>query len=191
MKICIKQRFYLGVGEDWSCCKLNGCLRHPHAENQQPVWWHLPSGVVVARMWYGIVSSLGETHLHEVLTHILLLRLLSDVAMQLYHHTDFVDHAVLQKIWFKNKTLIVLTLCISTCWTFLQSHPPLEFSQMQRLNKWMRLVEVCWPEASQTLPEDDHSEVTSLLVSLCIYILKQNRNLFILWRVIKNHHTFV
>lgn len=44
--------FYLDVGKDW--CKL--------LEDQQPGWWHLPSGAAVALMLYGMVSSLEETH---------------------------------------------------------------------------------------------------------------------------------
>lgn len=49
MKTHSKCGFYLDVGKDR--CKL---------------WWHLLSAVAVALMWCGTVSSLEETHLHDI-----------------------------------------------------------------------------------------------------------------------------
>lgn len=85
MKFCDNYGFYLDVGKDW--CKLAGCCRPPHLENQQPVWWHLPSDAAVALMLYGMVSSLEETHLHDYhLSHYTLFKLCCDGCLAAVSH---------------------------------------------------------------------------------------------------------
>lgn len=69
MRIRGKPGFYLDVDEDW--CKLAGCCRLAHLEKKQLFWRHLPSGAALALMWYGMVSSLHETHLCDITFHLL------------------------------------------------------------------------------------------------------------------------